>query len=431
MVALFRPGPMENIPSFIKRKHGEERITYIHPKLEPILKNTYGIGVYQEQMMQIARDLGGYSLPEADTLRKAIGKKIKSLLDEQKEKLVKGMIKNGIPARTAAEIWELFPTFARYGFNKSHAACYAMIGYQTAYLKAHYPEEFAAATLNAELNDIERISVLIQEAKQSGLTILAPDVNKSFVDFTPEGPSIRFGLVAIKNVGSEITKAIIEERARGGPFANFEDFLTRIQHKDLNKKSLESLAKSGAFDGLGVERKQILENMDDILKFTNAMKKGGPQSASLFGGDMMKPPTLKMKPATPATNGEKLTWEKELIGFFISNHPITGCAATIEQYKAKSIAEVVAVKSETQIVRTYGLISKIHNIVTKNGQAMLFATIEDNISPIPLEIVVFNSVLEKTAPVWAVNNCVLVDGKMSNRDGQPKMIAENAKKMEV
>src|SRR5258708_7241905 len=194
LVALFRPGPMELIPSFIKRKHGQERITYLHPKLEPILGTTYGIGVYQEQMMQIARDLAGYTLPEADTLRKAIGKKIKSLLDEQSEKLTKGMIANGIAPKTAKAIWELFPPFARYGFNKSHAACYALIGYQTAYLKAHYPEEFMAALLNAEVSDIERISFLIQEAKQSGIDILPPDINKNFVSFTPEGAKIRFGL---------------------------------------------------------------------------------------------------------------------------------------------------------------------------------------------------------------------------------------------
>ena len=300
MVALYRPGPLEagEVPRFINRKNGKERIAYLHPKLEPILKNTYGVGVYQEQMMQIARDLGGYSLPEADTLRKAIGKKIKSLLDEQEAKLVRGMVRNGIPERTAKQIWEMFPSFARYGFNKSHAACYALIGYQTAYLKSHYPEEFMAALLNSELDDIERISFLIQEAKQSGIDILPPDVNKSFVTFTPEGEKIRFGLLAIKNVGSEITRAIIEERARGGPFRNFEEFLTRTQHKDLNKKSLESLTKSGAFDSLGIERNQALANMDDILKFTNAMKKGGGGRARPLFGDALPAMTLKLKPAT-------------------------------------------------------------------------------------------------------------------------------------
>jgi DNA polymerase-3 subunit alpha len=428
LVALFRPGPMENIPSFIKRKNGQERITYLHPKLEPILGTTYGIGVYQEQMMQIARDLAGYTLPEADTLRKAIGKKIKSLLDEQKHKLTSGMVKNGIPAKIANEIWELFPAFARYGFNKSHAACYAMIGYQTAYLKANYPEESMAALLNAEMHDIERISFLVQEAKTAGVDILPPDVNKSFVTFTPEGDQIRFGLLAIKNVGSEVTRAIIEERARGGPFESFENFLSRIQHKDLNKKSLESLAKSGALDPLGIERKRILENMDDILKFVNALKKGGADQANSLFGITAPTITLKLKAADPATSAEKLIWEKELIGYFISAHPMTGHKETIEKYKCKSISDAIAVTDEKQIVRVAGLISKIHKIFTKSGQPMLFATIEDGTGQ-TIEIVVFTSILEKTALAWVDNACIIADGRISRRDGEVKMICENAKRL--
>jgi DNA polymerase-3 subunit alpha len=431
MVALYRPGPLEagEVPRFINRKNGKERIVYLHPKLEPILKNTYGVGVYQEQMMQIARDLGGYTLPEADTLRKAIGKKIKSLLDEQEAKLMSGMAKNGIPERTAKQIWEMFPSFARYGFNKSHAACYALIGYQTAYLKAHYPEEFMAALLNSELDDIERISFLIQEAKQSDIDILPPDVNKSFVTFTPEGEKIRFGLSAIKNVGTEITKSIIEERARGGPFKNFEEFLMRIQHKDLNKKSLESLTKSGAFDSLGIERNQALANIDDILKFANALKKGaGSRTGSLFGS-AISTPTLKLKPATPATPTEKLTWEKELIGFYLSDHPLKAHAQTIAYYKAKPIAELMSNKSGAAIVRTAGIVTKMRKIITKNGQPMIFATIED-LARQNLEVVVFNSVLEKTMSVWAENAPVVVEGKMSERDGEMKMICEKAKRLE-
>jgi DNA polymerase-3 subunit alpha len=430
LVALFRPGPMENIPSFIKRKHGQERITYLHPKLEPILGTTYGIGVYQEQMMQIARDLAGYTLPEADTLRKAIGKKIKSLLDEQKTKLVDGMVKNGIPAKVAAEIWELFPAFARYGFNKSHAACYAMIGYQTAYLKANYPEEFTAGVLNSEMNDIERISFLIQEAKAAGVNILPPDVNRSFINFTPEGAQIRFGLLAIKNVGSEVTRAIIEERARGGPYENFENFLSRIQHKDLNKKSIESLAKSGAFDSLGVERKQILENMDDILRFVNALKRGGMDQANSLFGATAPTITLKLKPATPATSGEKLIWEKELIGFFISAHPMTNFTTAIEHYKCKPISEILTITDEKKIYRTAGLVSKVKKIFTKSGQPMIFATIEDASGGQSIEVVVFNSVLEKTSAAWTENACVIVDGRVSHRDGETKMLCENAKKLE-
>ena len=430
LVALFRPGPMENIPSFIKRKHGKEKITYLHPKLEPILGTTYGIGVYQEQMMQIARDLAGYTLPEADTLRKAIGKKIKSLLDEQKQKLTDGMIKNGIPAKIAAEIWELFPAFARYGFNKSHAACYAMIGYQTAYLKANYPEEFTAGVLNSEMNDIERISFLIQEAKQTGVEILPPDVNRSFINFTPEGPKIRFGLLAIKNVGSEVTRAIIEERARGGPYESFENFLSRIQHKDLNKKSIESLAKSGAFDSLNVERKQILENMDEILRFVNALKRGGANQANSLFGISAPTITLKLKPAAPATSGEKLIWEKELIGFFISAHPMASHAGTIEHYKCKPISEIAAMTDEKKIYRTAGLVSKVKKIFTKSGQPMIFATIEDGNGGQSIEVVVFNSVLEKTSTAWVENACVIVDGRVSHRDGETKLLCENAKRLE-
>ncbi len=430
LVALFRPGPMELIPLFIKRRHGQEKITYLHPKLEPILKNTYGIGVYQEQMMQIARDLAGYTLPEADTLRKAIGKKIKSLLDEQGEKLVKGMVHNGIPERTAKAIWELFPPFARYGFNKSHAACYALIGYQTAYLKAHYPEEFMAALLNAETNDIERISFLIQEAKQSSIEILPPDVNRSFVNFTPEGEKIRFGIAAVKNVGSEITRAIIEERARGGPFKTFEEFLIRIQHKDLNKKSLESLIKAGAFDSLGIERKQALENIDDILKFANAMKRNGgaaAQSNSLFGA-AAPPIKLKLRETPPATNQEKLLWEKELIGFYLSEHPLAAHAERLNRVQAKSIADLMSVQNEQTIVRTAGVVSKIKKIATKNGQPMIFVTLEDA-SQRSIEVVVFNSVLTKTAEAWAENVPVVVQGRMSFRDGEAKIICDAAKRL--
>jgi DNA polymerase-3 subunit alpha len=430
LVALFRPGPMENIPSFIKRKNGQEKITYLHPKLEPILKNTYGIGVYQEQMMQIARDLAGYTLPEADTLRKAIGKKIKSLLDEQKEKLINGMIKNGIPPKIGAEIWELFPAFARYGFNKSHAACYAMIGYETAYLKANYPEEFTAGLLNAEMDDIERISLLVQEARQAKIEILGPDVNRSFVNFTPEGEKIRFGLLAIKNVGSEITKAVIEERSRNGEFKSFEDFIMRIKHKDLNKKSIESLIKSGSLDSLGIERKQGLENIDDILKFVTAAKRNNENAQnSLFGAAAIPTAMLKLKPATPATNEEKLAWEKELIGFYLSEHPLNSYAEKIKAYNAKPIAELMGITNEHLILRTAGLVSKVRKIFTKSGQPMLFATIED-LSQKSLEVVVFTSVLEKTVPVWTENNVVVIQGRMSVRDGQAKMICDNAKRLE-
>jgi DNA polymerase-3 subunit alpha len=430
LVALFRPGPMELIPTYINRKQGKEAIRYIHPLMEETLKSTYGVIVYQEQVMDLATKLAGLTRGEGYLLVKAVGKKIKSLLDEQKEKFINGCLKNNIPKKVADQAWELIEPFARYGFNRAHSACYAMIGYRTAYLKANYPEEFTAAVLNSEMNDIERISFLIQEAKTAGVDILPPDVNRSFINFTPEGPRIRFGLLAIKNVGSEIARAIIEERARGGPYENFENFLSRIQPKDLNKKSIESLAKSGAFDSLGVERKQILENMDEILRFVNALKRGGMDQANSLFGATAPTITLKLKPATPATSGEKLIWEKELIGFFISAHPMTNYATTLEHFKCKPINEILTITDEKKIYRTAGLVSKVKKIFTKSGQPMIFATIEDGSGGQSIEVVVFNSVLEKTSSAWTENACVIVDGRVSHRDGETKMLCENAKKLE-
>ena len=436
MVALYRPGPIELIPSFIARKHGRERVAYLHPKLEPILKNTYGIGVYQEQMMQIARDLGGYTLPEADTLRKAIGKKIKELLDEQKEKLTNGMIKNGIDPRTASAIWELFPPFARYGFNKSHAACYALIGYRTAYLKANYPEEYMASLLNADSGDVERIAFLVAEAKQTDIEILPPDINKSGVDFAPEveagttGQRIRFGLLAIKNVGEAITRTIIDERIARGPFRDFADVVARIQHKDLNKKSIESLAKAGAFDSFGIDRNDILQNMDDILKFAMVARKtgAGAQAGNSLFGASLPATSLKLKPATPATSAERLAWEKELLGFYLSDHPLNMHKKAIEAAKCRPIAQCAEIKNEKLGVRIAGCVTTVKKIVTKSGQPMLFATMED-FSPQSIEVIVFNSVLQKTADLWVDGNALLVEGRMSWRDNEPKFVAENARKL--
>jgi len=240
MISLYRPGPMELIPSYIKRKHGQEQVTYLHPKLEPILKNTYGIAVYQEQMMQMARDLAGFTLAEADTLRKAIGKKIKSLLKEQTEKFVSRMIENKVEKSVARKLGELLEPFARYGFNRSHAASYALVAYQTAYLKTYFPLEFMTALMNADEKDIERLSFLIKEAKELDIEVMAPDINFSYDGFAPEEisgkPAIRFGLQAIKNVGSNAVKAIIKERSQDGIFKTLEDFLARIPYQDMNKR---------------------------------------------------------------------------------------------------------------------------------------------------------------------------------------------------
>lgn len=424
LVALYRPGPLELIPSFINRKFGREKVSYIHPQLEPILKNTYGVGVYQEQMMQIARDLAGYTLAEADTLRKAIGKKIKSLLDEQEKKLTEGMVKNGIDEPTAKRIWELFPPFARYGFNRSHAACYAIIGYQTAYLKAHYPVEFMTSVLNNDRDDIERIAFLVNDIKRMGINVLPPDINKSSSRFVPEETNIRFGISAIKNIGDNITKIIVEERLRNGQFETLADFATRVSHRDLNKKSLEALAKAGALESLGVERAEVLHNIDDILKAKSGLKaEANSNQMGLFGSAPVKL-KIKLKEAAPATKLEKLQWEKELMGLYVTDHPLREYEAIAKVKGLMPIGEVLKQISETKTIRTYGLITRIQQIQTKSGDPMLFAKIEDLSDTI--EVLVFKDVLGKSANAWASGNIVQISGRVSKRNGETKLIANDA-----
>lgn len=429
MVSLYRPGPMELIPSYIARKHGKEKVSYLHPRLEPILKNTYGIGIYQEQMMRIASDLAGFSLPEADTLRKAIGKKIKKLLDEQEKKLVQRMIAGGIPEKTARAIWELFPPFARYGFNRSHAASYAIIAYRTAYLKAHYPIEFMTALLNADSGDVDRISFLVGEAKKMKIEVLPPDINKSSAIFTPDGSDIRFGLAAIKNVGNNIVEAIIAERQKAGPFESFESFISRVNHKDLNKKSLESLTKCGALDSLGVGRNQVLENMEEIIKFNSALKKNRDEKQDgLFGsGYAPKIQALKMKSATPAPLQQRLAWEKELLGLYISDHPLNANGDKLKKLQPTAIAKIKAEKSGAKNYRIAGLITSVKKIITKANKPMAFAKIEDESDSI--ELVVFSDVFEKNKDLWQDGKCVVLVGKLSFRNGELSMVVAEAREV--
>ncbi|MCD4760972.1 DNA polymerase III subunit alpha, partial [bacterium] len=330
MVALYRPGPMEFIPDFISSKHGRKKVEYLHPKLEPILKNTYGIAVYQEQLMKIVRELAGFTYGQADVLRKAVGKKIKKLLDEQEEKVVSGLIDNGIDKKTANKIWEFIVPFARYGFNRSHAACYAMIAYQTAYLKSNYPEAFMAALLTADQDNIDRITIEIKECRKMDIEVLPPDVNESFSNFSVvenndpnQAGKIRFGLKAIKNVGYNIAKVIIRERKENGPYKSLEDFLSRIKDKDLNKKSLESLIKAGALDSM-ISRGQALGNLNTILDFNKKLQnehKSGQNN--LFADLPLSAPvfSLKLDDYDDASPENKLSWEKELMGLYISDHP--------------------------------------------------------------------------------------------------------------
>ena len=435
MISLFRPGPMELIPSFIARKHGKEKVTYLHPKLEPILKNTYGITVYQEQVMRIAGDLGGFTMAEADILRKAIGKKIRKLLEEQKEKLVKRMIENKIPDAVAKELGELLEPFSRYGFNRAHASAYATLSFQTAYLKYYYPLEFMTALFNADKKDTERIAFLIKECKNMKLVVLPPTINASEKNFSAGElgkKEIRFGLASIKNVGENIVEAIISERKNGGVYKSLADFLERVSSKDLNKKSVESLAKAGALDELG-ERSEILRNMDKILEYAKAAHQTKAQNqSSLFSimSDHSSIPTLRLDKVLPATLEEKLAWERELLGVYVSGHPLEKFSAkggsafggknniTIESLKFSRPSSAVTIPA---------IISQSRRIFTKNGDPMMFVKLQDITDEI--EAVIFPRILKECGQYIIDNATVSVRGKFSERNGSPSLIAEEIRKI--
>lgn len=435
MVALYRPGPMELIPDFIDGKHGKKETTYLHPKLKPILEKTYGIAVYQEQVMQIARDLAGFSLAEADVLRKAVGKKIKTLLDEQRDKLIEGMVANEIPRGTAERIWLFIEPFARYGFNRAHAACYALIAYQTAYFKAHFPDEFMASLLTSDYGDVDRIAIEVEETERMGIRVLPPDINESYSTFTavfdqeskqPE-KKIRFGLLAIKNVGYNVAKAIIKERKANGPFVSLEDFLTRVQTKDLNKKSLESLIKSGALTKFG-EPNELLHNLDALLSMArHAEHETNNNQINLFGVlPTEHAPRLRLQHAPPATTRQLLAWEKELLGLYITAHPMAEYTEQIKKI-ATPIAEAITVKRKRQTIA--GVITGIQKKITRANQAMVFAKVEDMSGRI--EVLVFPSVLQDNPGLWEEDTQVIIHGKISDKDGVPKLLCDEVQPLDL
>ncbi len=427
LVALYRPGPMELIPTYIKRKNGEEKVSYIHPIMEKVLKNTYGVIVYQEQVMAMATELAGLTKGEGYLLIKAVGKKIKSLLDEQKEKFINGCLKNNITPSIAKTAWELIEPFARYGFNKAHSTCYALIGYQTAYLKANYPIEYMTALFDADKNDVERISFLTQEAGKIGIKVLPPDINTSSRDFMPDGSDIRFGLLAIKNVGGNIVDAIVNERARGGNFTDFSEFITRVEHKDLNKKSLESLARCGVFDSLNIDRNSIIENIEDILKFIAGYRRSsGNSNHSLFQNNLAKP-KLELKQVAEALPTDKLKWEKELIGLYISDHPLNQFKDKIEKSRARPIKDALLIKNQNLKFFVAGIVASVKKINDKKGRPMLFVRMEDLNNE--AEVIVFSSVYAKNPALWQENTPLLLQAKTNWRNGEAKLICDSANEL--
>jgi DNA polymerase-3 subunit alpha len=363
-------------------------------------------------------------------LRKAVGKKIKTLLDEQGGKLVDGMVANGIEKKTAEKIWDFIIPFARYGFNRAHAACYGMISYQTAFLKANYPAQFMAALLASDQAHIDRVAIDVAEAKHLGLAVMPPDVNESFPSFAvvphPDGKpadTIRFGLAAVKNVGLAVAEAIVEERKAGGPYATLADFLQRVRHHGVNRKALESLIKTGGLDCLG-ERGSLLANLERLSEFN---RRASQDQASGQGGlfDLMgglAAPKLQLDPAPPADKGDILLWEKELLGLYISDHPL-------RQIPVPSGSSLVAIASlgehVDKTVQTRVVVNTVKRIITKTGKAMLACGVEDEFGS-ACELVVFPKTLEQTYALWRPAAPLLVTAKVSDKDGVPKLLAEGA-----
>jgi len=428
MVALYRPGPIQFIPEYIRRKHNPKLISYLDPALENILKQTYGILVYQDDLLIMAHDLAGYSWGEVDKFRKAVGKKIPAEMALQKDKFIKGCVEHSSwSQKKAEEVWAWIEPFAAYGFNKAHSASYGRVAYQTAYMKANFPAEYMCAVLTAESGDTEKIAEIISECQRMGIPVLAPEINSSYKDFTVikgQADQIRFGLLTIKNLGEGIADAIIAEREANGSFKGIEDFVVRVKNKDLNKKSFESLVKSGVFDAFG-ERNSFLFNMENLLAHgRDSQKSTNLGQISLFGDSPETSlPPLRLALTEPAKPWEKLVWEKELLGLYISAHPLSEYQQTL---KLENVVPIKSISASTpRSVRVGGLITKTQKIMTKTGRPMIFSWIEDLTSKI--EVVVFPNVFEKNPEIWKENSIVIATGKINDRDGALKLLCDDVK----
>lgn len=433
MVALYRPGPLESIPQYIERKHDPAKIEYLDPRMKDILDMSYGVITYQDDVMMIAIKLAGYSWLEADKLRKAMGKKIPKDMEEQKEKLLKGFVKNGLGKKDANTLWKLIEPFAAYGFNKAHAASYGRVAYQTSYMKANYPAAYMSAVLSADSGDVEKIAETIQECKRMGIPILPPDINESYSQFTVvknmedrKKDTIRFGLVTIKNFGQGIATAIIEERKRNGKYKSLTDFLDRVKDKNLNKKSLEALTKSGALDSFGIDRGVLMGNIETLLEHNKERGKQADNQDSLFGlmSDTSSIPTLKLADVPNIDSREKLAWEKELLGLYISGHPLERYREIISKrdMDIKKAKETLKDGSEVTIAC---IIEEVKPITTKKGDAMAFIKVTDFSGE--LEAVVFPKILVEFRTAFTPDKCLAIKGKISERNSQKSMIVERVK----
>lgn len=432
MVALYRPGPMQFIDSFIKRKHGIEPIEYLHPKFENALKETYGILVYQEQFMQISKDFAGFTGGQADTLRKAVGKKKIDLMRKVKVDFVEGAVKHsGADPKLAETFWAQLEEFANYCFNKSHAACYGLIAYWTAFIKAHYPEAFMAALMTSDHDDIDRLAIEISECKHMGIKVLPPDVNEGFVEFAvvPGKKEIRFGMSAVKGVGTGAVEEVLRAR-KDGKFTSVEDFAKRVSTSKFNKKAWDSLIKAGGFDTLG-DRSDLLFNLETIQAFASKLQKEALSGQTdLFGaltGSTDIHPTVNLQTApTKYTDRERLAWERELMGLYISAHPLDNYDKFFEE-QTVSLSQITP-ESDGKKTTIGGLITTVRTIVTKNGSKMAFLGIEDKTGE--GEIIIFPNLYEQVGAKLVQDAVIKATGKLSARDrdgnlgNEAKMIAD-------
>lgn len=434
MVALYRPGPLEMIPEYIKRKHNSELVSYLDPRLETILDQSYGVITYQDDVMLIAIHLAGYSWLDADKLRKAMGKKIPKEMQDQKEKLLTGFVEHGLSKKLSNELWHLIEPFAAYGFNKAHAASYGRVAYQTAYMKANFPVAYMTAILTNESGDIDKVSEIVLECKRMGIEVLPPNVNSSLGGFSiigvkPVGSDeelaanatkekILFGLYTIKGLGTDISDAIISERTKGGPFTSFENFIARVTHKNLNKRSLEALAMCGALDTLA-SRGDILHNMEAILTYHKEVIKDNGNQGSLFGEHHTTTFTLKKGGDIPAM--QKLIWEKELLGLYVSGFPLDPWKEKITA-RGIDINYILHTAKEGEGISFACLIDSIRVTNTKKGDAMAILKVRDYVNRI--EIAVFPETYKKVKSLCIQDATVIIKGKVGIRNNEKNLIVD-------
>jgi DNA polymerase-3 subunit alpha len=435
IVSLYRPGPMDLIPDFINRKHGRARITYEHPAMEKFTRETYGIMVYQEQIMQIASEMAGFTMGEADTLRRAMGKKDRDLMAKQKEKFVAGCAERGVAKAKAERVWELMEKFAGYGFNKSHAAAYALVAYQTAYFKANYPVEFMAALLTSEMGDTDKIVKYIDECRAMGIPVVPPDVNVSSVRFSVADGTIRFGLAAIKNVGEAAMESILKTRAEQGPFQSLDDFCARVDLRLVNRRVLESLIKAGAFDSLGLPRAQLMAQLDVALEGGQRRQRDQAEGQGSFFDLLPADPLAATPRSEPVAlvpewdTDQRLEFEKEVLGFYVSGHPLARFREAIERRGGITSSGELAAKGNGARVEVYGQVTALKETSTKAGNRMAFVTLEDMEGT--MEATVFPEPFKAAAEHLRSREPLLVRGRVDDSDKGRSILVEQVQRLEA